>query len=73
VLPFLKNRESTHRQYKFLIPGLGFELFVGRAIPAPVRRMCMVRSPEGLLFTSEKMEEATLAEMAKLLLRPRQP
>ncbi len=73
VLPFLKNRESTHRQYKFLIPGLGFELFVGKAIPASVRRMCMVRSPEGFLFTSEKMEEATLAEMAKLVLRPRQP
>jgi hypothetical protein len=44
---------------------------IGKAIPASVRRMCMVRSPEGFLFTSEKMEEMTLAEMAKLVLRPR--
>jgi hypothetical protein len=53
------------------VPGLGFELFVGKAIPAAVRRMCMIRSPEGFLFTSDKMEEATLAEMAKLVLKPK--
>lgn len=70
VLPFLKARTPAQRQYKLLVPGLGFELFVGKAIPASVRRMCVVRSPQGFLFTSDKMEEATLAEIAKLVLKP---
>jgi hypothetical protein len=68
VLPFLKARRADCDQYKLLIPGLGFEMFVGKDIPAGVRAMCLIRSPQGFLFTSDRMEEATLVELAKLVL-----
>ena len=66
LFPFDKARTTTHRQYKFLVPGLGFELFTGKGLPSSVRQMCIIRSAERKLFISPKMEEQTLNGMAEL-------
>jgi len=71
VLPFLKDRRPTYRQYRFVVPGLGFDLFIGKAITQPIRTMCTVRSPLRFLFSSPKMEQAGLAGMARLVRKAR--
>ncbi len=69
-LPFLKAKTSDQRQYRFGVPGLAFEMFVGKRMKDSVRPFCIVRSPQGHLFTSKKMEEATLLDAARMVFGP---
>jgi hypothetical protein len=64
--PFLKNREPTHRQYAFMVPGLSFQPIVGLEVPPNLRRLCTVASSEGFIFQSEKMDERALVEAREL-------
>jgi hypothetical protein len=44
------GRHGEFRYYRFAVPGVRFDLFVGQRIPAEARRMCTFRSPEGLIM-----------------------
>lgn len=44
------GRHGEFRHYRFAVPGVRFDLFVGQRIPAETRRMCALRSPEGLIM-----------------------
>jgi hypothetical protein len=44
------GRQGEFRSYRFAVPGVRFDLFVGKGIPAEARRMCTFRSPEGLIM-----------------------
>jgi hypothetical protein len=56
--PHLSKRDKGWRRYSFTVPGVTFWLFVGRAIPSEIQRMCCVRSPQKLLFSSDQVDLA---------------
>ena len=49
VFPYGGRKGDCHT-YGFAMPGVRFELYVGMRMPAEARRMCTVRSPEGLIM-----------------------
>jgi hypothetical protein len=49
VFPY-GGRSGDFHLYGFAIPGVRFNLYVGKRIPAEARRMCTFRSPEGLIM-----------------------
>jgi len=44
------GRQAEYHLYSFAIPGVRFDLFVGKLIPPEARRMCTLRSPEKLIM-----------------------
>lgn len=50
VFPFLKTRQAGFRQYRFTVPGLTYQLFVGKGLPKDLRRLCSLRSPGRYIF-----------------------
>src|SRR5438132_13168514 len=46
TFPFLKSREPGFRQYRFPLPGITFQLFLGQSMPFALWRLVFVRSPE---------------------------
>jgi hypothetical protein len=44
------GRNGEYHLYSFAVPGVRFDFYVGKRIPAEARRMCMVQSPEGLIM-----------------------
>ena len=53
IFPYGGN-QGVYHCFKFSIPGVGFNLFVGQLMPSGVRRCCTLRSPEGILWSSKK-------------------
>jgi hypothetical protein len=49
VFPY-GGRKAEFHFYSFAVPGVRFDLFVGKRIPAEALRMCTFRSPEGLVM-----------------------
>jgi len=49
VFPYGGRRGEFHF-YSFAVPGVRFDLYLGKRIPAEARRMCTFRSPEGLIM-----------------------
>ena len=49
--------------YKFLFLGIGFELFVGKAIPADYREMCFVRGEGNPIYMSDMFSNRIAGEM----------
>lgn len=46
-----------YHQYTFFLPGMLFTLAVGGRIPSQLRTICAVRSPNRLLFLSDKVQK----------------
>lgn len=69
--PWLKNRETRFRAYKFIIPGVTFQLFTGRGLSSGMRSLCIATSAGRFIFMSNKLDEINLGDMAKLLARAR--
>ena len=67
VFPFLKNHTGRFRQYKFTVPGLTFQLFVGKKIPNDVRALCSVRSKARYIFMAKVMDDMNLSDMGSLI------
>jgi hypothetical protein len=65
--PFFNMRKHTYRHYSFTVPGLRFDMMVGKGMPAGFRKMCLVHSVEHVVFTSPDADEANLAGAARLL------
>lgn len=60
MFPFLKDRKAAFRQYKFVIPGITFQMFTGKGIPVSVRALCTVRSPTHFVQLASTMDEMNL-------------
>jgi hypothetical protein len=66
TFPYLSGRDKGWRRYTFTIPGVTFWLFVGRAIPREIQRLCCVRSPKRFLFSSDQVDKAN-AQMNRVV------
>ncbi len=62
--PFGSNQGGYH-QYRFAVPGISFQLFLGGRMPPLLRRTCTHRSPEGFIFLSNKVDERMLEDMVR--------
>ncbi len=63
IFPRGVKRDTCH-EYKFLVPGITFQLFLGSQLEPIMRRLCTWRSPEGFIFVSaEQSERTNLTEM----------
>jgi len=66
IYPYGGRREGYH-QYRFAIPGLRFDLFLGNAIPPALRERCILRSTGNLIFLTSLIDEANLRDMESLI------
>jgi hypothetical protein len=64
TFPDLKGRGAQYRHYKFTIPGLYFDLLVGKVLPPGAKHVCIART--GLIFISKLNEEQSLYGFWKL-------
>lgn len=53
AFPYGGKREQYHF-FKFTIPGVAFNLFVGSSVPQGIRKCCALRSPEHIIYSSMK-------------------
>jgi hypothetical protein len=65
LFPFLRNKTSGFKQYMFCIPGVTFQLFVGKAIPGRLRVGCTARSKNNLLYLGSN--DFTVGDMGRLI------
>ena len=65
VFPY-GGREDGYHLYQFAIPGLRFHMFLGNCIPPLIRRMCTFRSPENLIYFTDRVDEEILSDFGKL-------
>jgi hypothetical protein len=70
VFPFLKNREPGFRQYRFTIPGITFQLFVGKGMPAALRRLS-IQEPERHMLMTADVDDLNMSDGAKLISKTR--
>jgi hypothetical protein len=69
VFPY-GGRKGEFHFYSFAIPGVRFDLYLGKRIPAEARRMCTFRSPEGLIMLTNR---SLIQEVAGAIGRDRLP
>ena len=55
ALPWLLDKTTGYRRYRFVIPGVTFLLFVGGMIPQDFRQICTVR--RGTIYMSASLDE----------------
>ena len=67
TMPFLSNREPEYQRYKFIVPGLTFDMLFGIRIPKTLRGTCSARS--GFLYMSEAIDADTLEMTAFMVNR----
>lgn len=65
--PWLFKREGGHHQFKMVIPGITYQLFLGKVMPSALRAMCTARSPNGLIYMSARTDEINLEGTLKML------
>jgi hypothetical protein len=71
LFPYGGRRENLHH-YRFTIPGVAFNLYLGQMMPSQLRDACILR-PTGILFSSKRDDHivrdfATLMEKARVSL-----
>lgn len=64
LFPFLRNKKSGATEYAFVIPGIGFQLFVGKTMDKQLSSMSMASAPHLVLLGSF---EGFLRDMWKLI------
>lgn len=60
-------RQDGYFHHRFHIPGIGFHLFLGRQIPERFTRLCLVHSPQRLIYSSGTIDDLVLRNMAGLI------
>lgn len=50
------HRRKGYGQYRFYIPGIEFDLWVGNAIPDRIHNSCIIGGPERVIMTSPAVE-----------------
>ena len=67
LFPWLSDHEQTHHKYALAIPGVTFQVLIGKSIPKNVRDCCLVHSARHLVFMSKAREEDLFRKMAELM------
>lgn len=70
VFPFFKNREPAFRQYRFTVPGITFQLFVGKDMPLALRRLSVYSRERHILMTPD-VDVLNMTDVAKLISKTR--
>jgi hypothetical protein len=65
----LVEREDGVFHHQFHIPGIGFHLFLGSAVPKRFSKLCLVNSPLHLIYGSDIIDRMALRDMAALMPR----
>lgn len=65
IPPYLKNKRSYH-QFRFVITGIVFDLFVGCMIPEEILQTCLHRSEEHVVFISDEADRELSAAMTAI-------
>jgi len=60
-------RQESYFHHSFHIPGIAFHLFLGRQISAKLSKLCLVHSPQRLIYSSNTIDELVLRNMADLM------
>ncbi|MGA2150510.1 MAG: hypothetical protein ABSH49_36790 [Bryobacteraceae bacterium] len=60
---------TPYHQYTFFLPGMLFTLAVGGRIPSGLRAICAVRSPNRLIFLSDKVQKVFESAAVEMLAR----
>jgi hypothetical protein len=61
-----RDHHDSYFHHKFVVPGLRFQLFLGKGIPAHVRDLCAARSEQHPIFVSTQAEMHTLKSAATM-------
>ena len=64
AFPFSQRHSAGYHQHSFLAQGILFWLFVGSRFLPDIKRICIVRSPEKLIFLSDRID--AMAESAAI-------
>jgi hypothetical protein len=70
TFPFLKSRQPEFRQYRFTIPGITFQLFVGKNTPYALRRLS-IQSPERHILMTPDVDDLNMLDGATLISKTR--
>jgi hypothetical protein len=70
TFPFLKSRQPEFRQYRFTIPGITFQLFVGKNTPYALRRLS-IQSPERHILMTPDVDDLNMLDGAMLISKTR--
>jgi hypothetical protein len=70
LAPYRGQTRAWHT-YKFLFLGIGFDLFVGKAIPEDCREMCFVRGEGNPIHMSDMFGDRIVGEMGMSISRTR--
>jgi hypothetical protein len=54
---------GRYHVHKLVIPGVTFRLIVGKVMPAVMRSACIFRSPQNLIYFSDRWDEMIVREM----------
>jgi hypothetical protein len=60
-------RQNGYFHHCFHVPGIAFHLFLGRQIPPRFPRLCLVHSPQRMIYSSNTIDELVLRNMADLM------
>lgn len=71
VFPFFKNRHAGFRQYRFTVPGITYQLFVGKGLPKDMRGLCSVRSRGRFVFMVPDVDATNMGDMAAVVNKTR--
>ncbi len=55
------------QQERSRVPGLTFDLFVGKSMDASRRAMCILRSPSQLVFMADTMDSQIVHEFGMMM------
>jgi hypothetical protein len=58
---------GTYHQFRFSIPGITFNMALGAGMPAEIRRMCTLRSPDNFIYSSPLVDLTHVETMNHLI------
>jgi hypothetical protein len=61
------RRQDGHHQFKMIIPGITYQLMVGKRLQPVLRQMCTATSPKGLAYMSKRTDDVNLQSQIDLL------
>jgi hypothetical protein len=66
TFPWLFKRAGEHHQFKLIVPGVTYQILVGKIIAPALRRMCSGTSPAGYVYMSEDTDKITMEANAAM-------
>ena len=71
TFPWLFTRNEMFRQYRSVVLGFTFQLFVGKEFPPGLCHMCSVRTPERFVYMTPDADSVNVKNMAALVKKTR--